>query len=108
MVSRAGTAFTALVTIAGLVGGSEARAAAVDPRLYSQMHWRLVGPFRAGWAEMIEGVPAKPQTYYFGAAAAIYRSTDAGKTLSHPGAPGQCTGINHIASDPGNPRILSA
>ena len=27
---------------------------------YSQLRWRLVGPFRGGWATAVEGVPSKP------------------------------------------------
>ncbi|MDE2052069.1 MAG: hypothetical protein KGJ72_13735, partial [Gammaproteobacteria bacterium] len=32
---------------------------------YSQLRWRLVGPFRGGWATMAAGVPASPDTFYF-------------------------------------------
>ena len=30
--------------------GAAANAQPVDPTLYSSLHWRLLGPFRAGWA----------------------------------------------------------
>ena len=58
-----------------------ASAAPVDPRLYDSLHWRLVGPFRAGWAEMIEGVPSRPDTFYFGASGGgVWRTDDAGQS----------------------------
>ena len=56
-------------------------AAPVDPQLYDQMHWRLLGPFRAGWAEMIEGIPSKPNSFYFGASGGgVWKTDDAGQT----------------------------
>ncbi|MGH8169844.1 MAG: WD40/YVTN/BNR-like repeat-containing protein [Steroidobacteraceae bacterium] len=51
---------------------------------YSQLRWRLVGPFRGGWATMAAGVPASPDTFYFsGAGGGIWKTTDAGRTW-HP------------------------
>ena len=64
-MSRIRAVAAALLTLSALDGA--AAAAPVDPALYSSLHWRLLGPFRAGWAEMIQGVPGKPNTYYFGA-----------------------------------------
>ena len=40
-----------------------------DPKLWSGMQWREVGPFRGGRAIAIEGVPDEPNTYYFGGVA---------------------------------------
>ena len=48
---------------------------------YSQLKWRLVGPFRGGWATMGTGVPGSPDTFYFsGAGGGIWKTTDAGRT----------------------------
>jgi photosystem II stability/assembly factor-like uncharacterized protein len=48
---------------------------------YSQLKWRLVGPFRGGWATMGIGVPGSPDTFYFsGAGGGIWKTTDAGRT----------------------------
>ncbi|HEY7959437.1 MAG TPA: hypothetical protein VID20_05190, partial [Sphingomicrobium sp.] len=48
--------------------------------------------------------------HFFGASdeRGIFRSTDGGRTWSHPLAPGGFTGVNDIASDPRNPRTLFA
>src|SRR5205823_10948136 len=35
-----------------------------DPKLWSGMQWREVGPFRGGRAIAIEGVSGEPNTYY--------------------------------------------
>ena len=48
---------------------------------YSQFRWRLVGPFRGGWATMVTGVPGNPDTFYFsGAGGGIWKTIDAGQT----------------------------
>jgi len=48
---------------------------------YSQLKWRLVGPFRGGWATMATGVPGSPDTFYFsGAGGGIWKTDDAGRT----------------------------
>jgi photosystem II stability/assembly factor-like uncharacterized protein len=50
-----------------------------DPKLWSGMQWREIGPFRGGRALAIEGVPGEPNTYYFGAVAGgIWKTTDGG------------------------------
>ena len=36
--------------------------------LYSQLHWREVGPFRGGWSTMAVGIPGRPNVFYFGGA----------------------------------------
>lgn len=51
------------------------------PTQYSDLHWRLVGPFRGGWAEMIQGVADKPDTFVFAASGGgVWRTDDAGRT----------------------------
>ena len=50
-----------------------------DPKLWSGMQWREVGPYRGGRALAIEGVPGEPNTYYFGAVAGgVWKTTDGG------------------------------
>src|SRR5216117_459522 len=51
----------------------------IDPKLFSGMQWRQVGPFRGGRALAIEGVRGEPNTWYFGAVAGgICTTTDDG------------------------------
>src|SRR5437879_7407689 len=107
MASRAARTWTALATIARLAGASQASAAAVDPRLYSQMHWRLLGPFRAGWAEMIQGVPGKPDTFYFAASGGgVWRTDDSGQTWTSLFDHGGSSAIGAIAIAASNPNII--
>src|SRR2546426_4921398 len=51
----------------------------IDPKLFSGMQWRQVGPFRGGRALAIEGVPGEPNTWYFGAVAGgAWKTVDGG------------------------------
>ena len=58
----------------------------VPPTAYSQLRWRLVGPFRGGWATMAATVPRSPDTFYFsGAGGGIWKTLDAGRTWQSVG-----------------------
>ncbi len=60
-------------------GASSTPAPQIDPKLFSGMQWRQVGPFRGGRALAIEGVPGEPNTWYFGAVAGgVWKTLDGG------------------------------
>jgi photosystem II stability/assembly factor-like uncharacterized protein len=99
--------FSLAILLAG--AAMPAAAAPVDPALYSSMHWRLLGPFRAGWAEMIEGVPSKPNTFYFGASGGgVWKTDDAGRTWTSLFDKGGSSAIGAIAIAPSNPDVIYA
>src|SRR5918912_2479519 len=53
----------------------------IDPKLFSGMQWRQIGPFRGGRALAIEGVVGEPDTWYFGAVAGgVWKTVDGGQT----------------------------
>src|SRR5579862_4917927 len=53
--------------------------AQVDPKLYSDMKWREIGPMRAGRTRALAGVPSEPATFYLGAVdGGVWKTTDAG------------------------------
>lgn len=98
----------ALLVSCAAIGGSAA-AAPVDPALYSTLHWRLLGPFRAGWAEMIQGVPGKPNSFVFGASGGgIWRTDDAGQTWQSLFDNASSSAIGAIAVAPSNPNVIYA
>ena len=60
-------AFALVVFVAAAAGPIAAQSQSLDPSLYADLRWRLVGPFRGGWATCAAGVPDDPAVYYFGA-----------------------------------------
>jgi photosystem II stability/assembly factor-like uncharacterized protein len=79
----------------------------IPERAYSDMHWRLAGPFRAGWATMAEGIPDEPNTFYFGAAGGgIWKTDDAGRTWQPLMQHQQSSSVGALAIAPSNPNII--
>lgn len=61
-----------------LAGAAQAQ---VNPALFSDMHWREIGPMRAGRTRALAGVPTEPATFYLGAVnGGVWKTTDAGAT----------------------------
>ncbi|HEV3200591.1 MAG TPA: hypothetical protein VGZ73_21965, partial [Bryobacteraceae bacterium] len=84
-----------------------APAQSLDSRLYSEMHWRSIGPPRAGRARALSGVPSQPNVFYIGFDnGGVWRSTDFGSTWA-PLFDSQPTGsIGAIAVAPSDPNIV--
>jgi photosystem II stability/assembly factor-like uncharacterized protein len=56
-------------------------SAAVDPANFQDLHWRLIGPFRAGRVLAVSGVPGEPEHFYFGSVnGGVWETRDAGRT----------------------------
>src|SRR5487761_2050390 len=75
--------------------------------LLPALHWRLLGPFRGGWATMAAGIPDQPEVYYIGTAGGgVWRSENAGRTwvplTNHIGA----ASIGAIAIAPSDPKVI--
>ncbi|EQD44626.1 glycosyl hydrolase BNR repeat-containing protein, partial [mine drainage metagenome] len=92
-----------------LASVAAAAASALPTTLMPQLHWRLLGPFRGGWATMGVGIPTQPDVYYIGTAGGgVWRTQDAGRTWqplsNHIGA----ASIGAIAIAPSNPRVIYA
>jgi photosystem II stability/assembly factor-like uncharacterized protein len=69
-----------LVSIA-VLGIVQLSRAQVDPKLFSDMRWREIGPMRAGRTRALAGVPSEPATFYMGAVnGGVWKTTDAGAT----------------------------
>ncbi|MBA3897694.1 MAG: hypothetical protein H0X36_11305, partial [Sphingomonadaceae bacterium] len=104
-----GFSATAALLAATLLFGAPASAEPVSPARYSDLHWRQLGPFRGGWASMIEGVPDRLNTFYFGASGGgIWRSDDAGRTWVSVFDRGGSSAIGAIAIAPSDPDTIYA
>ena len=91
----------------GLALAALAPAQSPGPQLYSEMHWRSIGPTRAGRARALAGVPSQPNVFYAGFDnGGVWRSTDYGSTWA-PLFDNQPTGsIGAIAVAPSDPNII--
>ena len=97
----------ARITFLAVAIASLAFPQTIDTRLYSEMHWRSIGPPRAGRARALSGVPSQPNVFYIGFDnGGVWRSTDFGSTWT-PLFDGQLTGsIGAIAVAPTDPNII--
>ncbi len=74
---------------------------------YAGMRWRFVGPDRAGWATMGEGIPGQPNTYYFGAAGGgVWKTVDAGRTWQPMMQHQSASTVGAIDISLSNPKII--
>jgi photosystem II stability/assembly factor-like uncharacterized protein len=81
--------------------------AEVDPGLFGDLSWRLIGPFRGGRVLAVTGVPGDAQHFYFGAVnGGVWETKDAGRTWQ-PVFDGQPVGsIGAIAVAPSSPNVV--
>lgn len=69
------------VMAAAILVARLAAATGLPENAYDQLRWRLLGPFRAGWATCVTGIPGNPTTFYLGGAdGGVFRTEDAGMT----------------------------
>jgi photosystem II stability/assembly factor-like uncharacterized protein len=96
-----------LAIAAALAAFSTAPSAAQDPDITAALHWRNIGPVRAGRARAAVGVPQHPNTFYAGFDnGGVWRTTDFGSNWT-PIFDNQSTGsIGAIAVAPSNPMII--
>jgi len=79
-------------------------SAPVSPDLYSDLRWRMIGPFRGGRVAAATGVPGRPNEFYFGAVnGGVWKTIDGGRVW-FPIFDGQSTAsigaISVATSDP--------
>jgi photosystem II stability/assembly factor-like uncharacterized protein len=105
---RSGTVVRSLkvgLMLAALCGGATAATPADD--VAAGLQWRLLGPFRGGWSTAVQGIPDRPDTFYFGAAGGgVWRSTDAGATWQPIFDAANAANIGALAIAPGDANVI--
>lgn len=80
---------------------------AVDPALFQDLQWRLIGPFRGGRVLAVSGVPGEREHFYFGSVnGGVWETTDAGRTWQPIFDAQPVASIGALAIAPSNPRVL--
>src|SRR3954452_19784455 len=83
--------------------------AAIDPTVANALHWRLLGPFRAGRVLAVTGVPGEAEHFYFGSVnGGVWETKDAGRTWLPIFDDQPIGSIGAIAVAPSNPRVIYA
>jgi photosystem II stability/assembly factor-like uncharacterized protein len=90
-----------------LAGGSTVVAQQYDQKLFSEMRWRCIGPFRGGRTVAITGVAHQPNIFYMAAVnGGVWKTTDFGNTWT-PIFDEQPTGsVGALAVAPSDPNII--
>src|SRR5690242_332578 len=91
-------------TIALSGAQNEAR---IDPKLFGEMRWRCIGPFRGGRTVAISGVPHQPNVFYMAAVnGGVWKTADFGNTWT-PIFDDQPTGsVGALAVAPSDPKVI--
>src|SRR5260370_2324825 len=69
----------AVGALLGLCTIGLSNAQEISSSLYSEMKWRMIGPFRGGKVNAVPGVPGNAVVYYFGAdGGGVWKTTNGG------------------------------
>src|SRR6266540_3707552 len=86
---------------------SRAAPQGYDPKLFGELRWRLIGPFRGGRTVAAVGIPDQPNVFFIGVNnGGVWKTTDYGRIWT-PIFDSQSTGsIGALAVAPSDPNVL--
>jgi photosystem II stability/assembly factor-like uncharacterized protein len=90
------------------LGSFSANAQRYDQKLFQEMQWRCIGPFRGGRTVAITGVQGQPNLFYMAAVnGGVWKTTDSGNTwtpiFDDAGSSGS---VGAIAVAPSDPNVI--
>ena len=72
----------ALMWTAAVAPLAAAQSEIYSSKLWSGLHYRMIGPYRGGRVTAVTGVPSEPYTFYMGSTGGgVWKTTDAGHTF---------------------------
>ena len=79
----------------------------VDASFFQELHWRLIGPFRAGRTVAIAGIPDQPNVFFMAPNnGGVWKTSDYGQTW-FPLFDSEPTGsVGALAIAPSNPQVI--
>ncbi len=97
------------IVFAALAIALPAAAQTVSPQLFSDMEWRLIGPFRGGRGVAVSGAAGDGATFYFGAVdGGVWKTTDAGTVWTPVFDQQPVASIGALAVSASNPKVIYA
>jgi len=79
----------------------------VDPSLYQNLRWRMIGPFRGGRTVGATGVPGQPNVFYIGVNnGGVWKTDDYGRTWVSIFDDQPTGSIGVLAVAPSDPKII--
>jgi photosystem II stability/assembly factor-like uncharacterized protein len=91
----------------GLLAQNPSGGRSVDPSLYRDLRYRLVGPFRAGRTVGAVGIPTQPSVFFVGVNnGGVWKTDDYGRTWKPIFDQAPTGSVGDIAVSPSSPEIL--
>jgi photosystem II stability/assembly factor-like uncharacterized protein len=107
MKKRSWTAWSILAVAAASIVAPDPTAAQPAQDLYSEMHWRSIGPTRAGRTRALAGVAAQPNLFYIGFDnGGVWRSSDYGSNWTPIFDDQPTSSIGAIAVAASDPNVI--
>lgn len=71
---------TGFILLCSGISFTQEKNQTIDPVLYKNLEYRLIGPYRGGRVTAVTGIPDKPYTFYLGSTGGgVWKTTDGGR-----------------------------